>query len=97
MFWKIAKFEFDYQIKQPAFYVISGLFFILSFMAMASDNVRIGSPGGVTPSARFIQPGPLAGTARLGSPAATASRWHPHVDHAMEGFDRRVDYRRRRN
>jgi ABC-type transport system involved in multi-copper enzyme maturation permease subunit len=46
MFWNIAKFEFNYQRKQPAFYVVAGLYFLMSFMLMASENVRVGGTGG---------------------------------------------------
>ena len=44
---KIAAFEFRYQIKQPAFWVVSILFFLLSFgLVAASDNIQIGGTGG---------------------------------------------------
>ena len=44
---RIAAFEFRYQIKQPAFWVVSLLFGLLSFgLVAASDNVQIGGTGG---------------------------------------------------
>ncbi len=45
MFTKLAKFEFNYFRKQPSFYITSFVFFMLAFMAMASDNVQIGVSG----------------------------------------------------
>jgi len=56
MFWKIAKFEFTYFIKQPSFYIISLLFFLLAFGAVSSivhfgasnANVNYNSPYAVS-------------------------------------------------
>ncbi len=56
MFFKIAKFEFKYFIKQPSFYVISLIFFLLAFGAVASvvhfgasnANVNYNSPYAVS-------------------------------------------------
>ena len=45
MLWKVALFEFRYQLRQPAFWVISGIFFLLAFGAMASERVTIGGGG----------------------------------------------------
>ena len=45
MLWKIARFEFRYQLRQPAFWVIFGIFFLLAFGAMTSENVTIGGGG----------------------------------------------------
>lgn len=45
MFTKLAKFEFNYFLKQPSFYVTSFVLFLLSFMAMTSENVQIGVGG----------------------------------------------------
>ena len=42
MFFKLAKFEFNYFRKQPSFYVTMLLFFLMPFFAMISDNVQIG-------------------------------------------------------
>jgi aminopeptidase N len=48
MFGKIAAFEFRYQLRQPAFWVISIIFFLLSFgLVAASENISIGSGGNV--------------------------------------------------
>jgi ABC-2 type transport system permease protein len=43
MFTKLAKFEFKYFRKQPSFYVVSLLFFVLTFLAMVIENVTIGA------------------------------------------------------
>ncbi len=45
MLWKVALFEFRYQLRQPAFWVIFGVFFLLAFGAMASEKVTIGAAG----------------------------------------------------
>ncbi len=45
MFGKIAAFEFKYQIKQPLFYVVAIIFFLLTFGAVTSDNIQIGGGG----------------------------------------------------
>lgn len=53
MFGKIASFEFRYQLRQPAFWVIAILFGLLAFGAVASDNVSIGSGGNVHRNAPY--------------------------------------------
>lgn len=53
MLWKIASFEFKYQFRQPAFYVISFVFFLLAFGGMSSDNVTIGGGGAENFNAPF--------------------------------------------
>ena len=45
MLWKVALFEFRYQLRQPAFWVIFGIFFLLAFGAMSSERVTIGGGG----------------------------------------------------
>lgn len=45
MFTKLARFEFNYFRKQPSFYVVSLIFFFLTFLAMVSENVQIGVAG----------------------------------------------------
>lgn len=45
MFLKIARFELRYQIKNPVFWVAAVMFLLMTFGAMASENVRIGSGG----------------------------------------------------
>ena len=47
MFRSVAAFELRYQLKSPAFWVTFAIFFLLTFAATASDNVRIGSGGNV--------------------------------------------------
>lgn len=53
MFSKIAAFEFRYQLRQPAFWVISILFALIGFGAMASDNLDLGSGGNVLKNAPY--------------------------------------------
>ena len=45
MTWSIFKFELRYHLKQPLFYILFVLFFLLAFGAVASDSVTIG--GGI--------------------------------------------------
>ena len=42
MLWKVALFEFRYQLRQPAFWVIFGIFFLLSFGAHNETRCRAG-------------------------------------------------------
>lgn len=46
MFTSIAKFEFSYQIRQPLFYVVSLVFFLLTFGATTLDDIQIGGANG---------------------------------------------------
>jgi ABC-2 type transport system permease protein len=47
MFGKIASFELRYQLKSPVFWVSAGLFFLLTFGSVTSDNIQIGSTANV--------------------------------------------------
>lgn len=47
MFTKMLAFEWRYFVRQPSFIVTCLVFFLLPFLAMVSDNVRIGSGGNV--------------------------------------------------
>ncbi len=42
MFRGILGFELRYQLRQPTFWVIAALFFFLTFLATASENVQVG-------------------------------------------------------
>lgn len=53
MFAKVAAFELRYQLRQPAFWVISILFFLLSFGLVASSNVSLGTGGNVMKNAPY--------------------------------------------
>ncbi|ATC93082.1 ABC transporter permease/M1 family aminopeptidase [Pseudoalteromonas tunicata] len=44
---KMFMFEWRYFVRQPSFYVTSLIFFLLTFFATVSDNVRIGGGGNV--------------------------------------------------
>ena len=45
MFWEIFKFECRYQARSPLFLILTVVFFLLSFLAMASESVSIGGVG----------------------------------------------------
>ena len=53
MFAKIAAFELRYQLRQPAFWVISILFLLFSYGTVASDNVSLGTGGNVLKNAPY--------------------------------------------
>lgn len=54
MFAKIAAFEFRYQLRQPAFWVIAIVFGLIAFGSVAaSDNISIGSGGNVHKNAPY--------------------------------------------
>ena len=54
MFGKIAAFEFRYQLRQPAFWVIAIIFTLFSFgLVAASDNISIGGGGNVYVNAPY--------------------------------------------
>ncbi len=54
MFGKIAGFELRYQLRQPVFYVVAILFFLLSFGSMASEFISAGAGGTVHRNAPYI-------------------------------------------
>ena len=43
----ITGFEVRYQLRNPVFWVAIAIFFLLGFGITASENVSIGTPGGV--------------------------------------------------
>lgn len=47
MTWGIFRFEVRYQLRNPVFWVAIALFFLMGFGLTSSENVRIGTPGGV--------------------------------------------------
>jgi ABC-2 type transport system permease protein len=53
MFAKIAAFEFRYQLRQPLFWVVFILFFLLTFGSVTIDQIQIGSGGNVHKNAPF--------------------------------------------
>src|SRR5690349_16812969 len=55
MTWAITKFELRYHLKQPLFYILTALFFILTFFAVTSDAVQIGGAvGNVNRNAPYV-------------------------------------------
>lgn len=53
MFGKIASFEFRYQLRQPAFWVIAIVFGLLAFASVASPNFSISGGGNVHKNSPF--------------------------------------------
>ena len=47
MLFGITGFEIRYQLRNPVFWVAIAIFFLMGFGITASENVRIGTPGGV--------------------------------------------------
>ena len=47
MLWRIAAFEIRYQLRAPVFAIGFALFFLLTFGAVTSDQIRIGAAGNV--------------------------------------------------
>ena len=47
MIFGIARFEIRYQLRNPVFWVASFIFFLMGFGLTSSENVSIGTPGGV--------------------------------------------------
>ena len=43
----IGRFELSYQLKNPVFWVAVAIFFLMGFGLTSSENVSIGTPGGV--------------------------------------------------
>jgi aminopeptidase N len=54
MFFKIAGFEFRYQTRQPIFWVAVIVFVLLSFGAVASDNIHLGDTSNVHKNAPWV-------------------------------------------
>ncbi|MGA9582043.1 MAG: M1 family aminopeptidase [Allosphingosinicella sp.] len=47
MFFRIARFELRYQLKNPVFWVAAVLFLLMTFGAMASESIQIGAGGNI--------------------------------------------------
>jgi aminopeptidase N len=54
MFFKIAGFEFRYQVRQPIFWIAMIVAFLLAFGFLASDNVHIGDTANVHKNGPFV-------------------------------------------
>lgn len=54
MFGKVASFELRYQLRQPVFWVVTAVFFLLVFGAIASDEVHIGDTANVHKNSPFV-------------------------------------------
>jgi ABC-2 type transport system permease protein len=53
MFGLMTRFELRYYLRQPSFYVVSLLLFLISFLSVASDNVTLGGGGEVFKNSPF--------------------------------------------
>lgn len=53
MFASIALFELRYQLKNPVFWVVSVMFFLLTFGSVTVEQIQIGSGGNVHKNAPF--------------------------------------------
>ena len=53
MFGQVAAFEFRQQIRSPLFWVVTAIFFLLTFGFMASDQIHIGDTGNVNKNAPY--------------------------------------------
>jgi hypothetical protein len=49
----ITGFEIRYQLRNPVFWVAVAIFFLMGFGLTASENIRIGTPGGVHENAPY--------------------------------------------
>ncbi|NRB22548.1 M1 family aminopeptidase [Shewanella sp.] len=53
MLLSMVRFEWRYYLRQPSFYVIALLFFLLGFLSVASNNIQIGAGGEVMKNSPF--------------------------------------------
>ncbi len=53
MLWSIFTFELNYYRKQPLFYVMAGIFFLLPFLITVSPNISIGLPNNILANSPF--------------------------------------------
>jgi ABC-2 type transport system permease protein len=53
MFFKVAAFEFRYQLRQPIFWIGAFMFVLLSFGLMASSSIQIGSTDNIHKNSPF--------------------------------------------
>lgn len=53
MFVSMLRFEWRYYLRQPSFYVVSLLLFLISFLSIVSNNVQIGGGGEVLKNSPF--------------------------------------------
>ena len=77
MFWTIAKFEMNFHRRQYLFYVLSGVFFLISFLGTTTDGVQVGGDFSNvninSPYAILIQLSTLSVITLLGAIAFSAS------------------------
>ena len=52
-FGAVAAFEFRQQLRSPLFWIVTGIFFLLVFGTMASDQIHIGDTANVHKNSPF--------------------------------------------
>lgn len=53
MLLSMVRFEWRYYLRQPSFYVVASLLFLMSFLSVASNNIQIGAGGEVMKNSPF--------------------------------------------
>ena len=53
MFWQVVLFELNYYRKQPLFFVMASIFFLLPFLITISPNISIGLPNNILANSPF--------------------------------------------
>ena len=54
MFAQVAAFEFRHQLRQPLFWIVTAIFFLITFGAMATDQIMIGDTANVHKNSPFV-------------------------------------------
>jgi ABC-2 type transport system permease protein len=54
MFGAVAAFEFRQQLAQPLFWIVTGIFFLLTFGFMASDRIHLGDTANIHKNSPFV-------------------------------------------
>lgn len=85
MLLSMLRFEWRYYLRQPSFYVVSFLLFLMSFLSVASNNIQIGSGGEVMKNSPFsisqtlLIMGLISMFAVVNFVGSTAIRNHQHL------------------
>ncbi|MFB2718386.1 ABC transporter permease/M1 family aminopeptidase [Shewanella xiamenensis] len=85
MLLSMLRFEWRYYLRQPSFYVVSFLLFLMSFLSVASNNIQIGSGGEVLKNSPFgisqtlLIMGLISMFAVVNFVGSTAIRNHQHL------------------
>lgn len=85
MLLSMLRFEWRYYLRQPSFYVVSFLLFLMSFLSVVSNNIQIGSGGEVMKNSPFgitqtmLIMGLISMFAVVNFVGSTAIRNHQHL------------------